>query len=163
MPLPIDFAKLSAQDVLDVAAFIEREAQERYTSFADHLASAGEADAARFFRQMADLEAAHGEQVKRRRGREFGGLPAHLRDVVLWDVEGPALDRDVTHLTLADAIAIALASEARARDFFAGATEFFVDAPTRRVLDDLCRDEIGHIALIEDYRARVAAGSTSRA
>jgi len=156
VPLSIDFAKLSAQDVLDIAAFIEREAQERYDLFADHLASVGEADAARFFRQMAELEAAHGEKATRRRGRDFADLPAHVRNVAEWDVEGPPLDRGVDRLSLGEAIEIALASEARARDFYAAAAEFFVDAPTHRILDDLGRDEIAHIRLLEDYRARVA-------
>jgi hypothetical protein len=36
VPIPIDFSKLTPQDVLEIANLIEHEAQERYEVFADH-------------------------------------------------------------------------------------------------------------------------------
>jgi rubrerythrin len=157
MPLPIDFSKLAPQDILDIAAFIEREAQERYEYFADHLARQGNADAAEFFRLMATLEGAHGAQVGARRTNHFAGLPAHLRNVVEWDVEGPALDRDVTRLSIGAAIEAAITSERRARDFFAEALDHLTDERTRAVLAELHRDEQGHILMLEEQRGRLAA------
>jgi rubrerythrin len=152
--LPIDFSKLAAQDVLDIAAFIEREAQQRYEAFADHLERQGNTDAARFFRDMAILEGSHGQAVTNRREREFDGLPAHLRDVVDWDVEGPEMDHDVSKLSAADGTEMALASERRARDFYAEAIEHLADPAVTAVLADLHRDEIYHIRLLEERSAR---------
>jgi erythrin-vacuolar iron transport family protein len=158
--IAVDFAKLGPGDVLDLAAFIEHEARERYELFADHLEREGEMSAAQFFRHMAELEDAHGEHLARRRERRFAGLPAHLRDAVEWDVEGPPLDRDATRLALARALEIALASERRARDFFAGAMEFLVDEPTRRVLSELRDDEVAHIRMLEEYRDALSASGS---
>lgn len=157
MPVPIDFSKLKPQDILDLAAFIEHEAQQRYEYFADHLGRAGDADAAAFFRLMATLEGAHGAQVGARREQRFAGLPAHLRDTVEWDVEGPPLDRGVTALSVDAALEIAIASEVRARDFFAEAQQHLTDPATRAVLAELHRDELQHIAMLEQHRDRLPA------
>jgi rubrerythrin len=157
MPIPIDFSKLSAQDVLDIAAFIEHEAQERYEVFAAHLETAGDHATAGFFRKMAQLEAAHGAQVEVRRIARFADLPAHVRDVVEWDVEGPTLDRSRSSFTAEEALDAALASEVRARDFFAGALEFIVDTQTAAMLEELHGDEVGHVRMLEEQKARLAS------
>jgi len=155
MPLPIDFSKLAPQDVLDLAAYIEREAQQRYELFAAHLGDSGDLEAARFFLQMAALEGAHGAQLGRRRAHEFDGLPAHLRDVLEWDVEGPPLDRKVAALSLEAALEMALESERRARDFFAEAMEHVTGDGVQRVLAELHEDELAHIRMIEERRAQL--------
>jgi rubrerythrin len=156
MPIPIDFSKLRAQDILDIATFIEHEAQERYEYFADHLERQGDAVSAGFFRMMAALEGAHGAQVGARRTTRFAGLPAHLRDAVEWDVEGPPLDNDVQQLPVEAALEMAIASERRAREFFREALDHLTDTATRDVLAELHRDEVGHIAMLEEQRARLA-------
>lgn len=155
MALPVDFSKLEAQDVLDLAAFIEHEAQQRYEEFAALLGDRGDNDAARFFLQMAALEGAHGAQVTRRRSRDYEGLPSHLRDVVEWDVEGPPLDRKVGALSLEAALEMALESECRARDFFAEAMEHLTDDRVRKVLSELHDDELAHIKMIEERKAQL--------
>jgi rubrerythrin len=156
MPLPIDFSKLAPQDILDMAAHIEREAEQRYEVFAQHLEQHGDREGAEFFATMARIEGAHGEVVAGRREREFVGLPAHLRDVVEWDVEGPPLDRRVRVLSMDEALAMALAAEIRARDFFAGAMEQSADDEVTRVLSELHRDELEHIRMLEVRGARLA-------
>ncbi len=155
MPLPIDWSKLAPQDVLDVAAFIEQEAQERYLLFADHLDRQGESEAARFFRFMAELEGAHGAQVAARRHSNFADLPGHVRDAVEWDVEGPPLDRGIGSLSVAEAFAMALASEERARDFFAEACDHLVDEKARDMLAELYRDEVSHVRMLLEMRAKL--------
>ncbi|MEP0775487.1 MAG: ferritin family protein [Acidobacteriota bacterium] len=155
MPLPIDWSKLTPQDILDIAAFIEQEAQERYLLFADHLDRQGESEAAGFFRLMAELEGVHGAQVSHRRAARFADLPGHIQDAVEWDVEGPALDRNVSTLTIHDAFAMALASEERARDFFAEACDHLVDEKTRDMLAELHRDEVSHVQMLQEMRARL--------
>ncbi len=75
MPIPIDFTKLSPQDVLEIAAFIEHEAMERYETFAAHLEVAGDRGAAAFFLTMAELEGAHGARISARRVARFADLP----------------------------------------------------------------------------------------
>ena len=155
MPLPIDWSKLTPQDVLDIAAFIEHEAQERYLLFADHLDRQGESEAARFFRFMAELEGAHGAQVTERRRSRFADLPGHVRDAVEWDVEGPPLDRGAHSLSVRDAFAMAMASEERARDFFAEACDHLVDERTRKMLAELHRDEVSHVRMLTEMRAKL--------
>ena len=156
MPIPIDFSKLGPGDILDIAAFIEHEAQERYELFAEHLEGEGERDAAAFFRRLAGLEAAHGSELAARRITRFADLPAHVRDAVEWDVEGPPLDRSRRSLSVGEAVAIGIASEERARDFYAEALEHLVDPKVAAVLEELREDEIGHIRLLEEQaRSRV--------
>ncbi len=154
MPIPIDFSKLGPQDVLQVAAFIEHEAQERYELFADQLEANGERDAATFFRRMAELEAAHGGELSARRVTRFADLPAHVRDAAEWDVEGPELDRSRVRLSVADAVAMGIASEERARDFYAEALEHMVDPAVAAVLEELRADEVEHIRLLEEQRGK---------
>jgi len=153
MATPVDFAKLSAADILDLAAFIEHEAQERYESFAEHLAAQGDGEAAAFFRMMAAVESSHATAVAGRRSARFPDPPARLRDVIEWDVEGPPLDRNVSRLSRDAAVALALASEARAYEFFAGAAEHLVGEAAAAVLAELRDDELGHIRMLEDYAA----------
>jgi rubrerythrin len=156
VPIPIDFSKLGPGDILDVASFIEHEAQERYELFAEHLDGNGEREAAAFFRQMARLEAAHGGELSTRRVTRFSDLPPHVRDAVVWDVEGPPLDRSRIHLSVREAVEIGIASEKRARDFYAEALEHLVDPEVSAVLEELRADEVGHIRLLEEQaRSRV--------
>lgn len=155
MPLPIDWSRLAPQDILDIAAFIEHEAQERYLLFADHLDRQGESEAAGFFRLMAELEGVHGAQVTERRKARFADLPGHVRDAVEWDVEGPDLDRGISSLSVRDAFAMALASEERARDFFGEACDHLVDEKTREMLAELHRDEVSHVRMLIEMRAKL--------
>jgi rubrerythrin len=157
MPLPIDWNKLTARDVLDIAAYIEAEAQERYELYADHLDRRGDSEAAGFFRRMAELEGEHGTQVGERRRVRFADQPGRVRDAVEWDVEGPALDRAVEALTAERAFELALISEERARDFFAEASTHLADAATAAVLAELHRDEVGHVRMLHEMRAALLA------
>jgi rubrerythrin len=160
MPLPIDWSKLTARDVLDIAAYIEHEAQQRYEVFAAHLDRAGESEAARFFMHMAELEGAHGAQVIERRRVRFVDLPGSVRDAVEWDVEGPALDRTLASLTIERAFDLALASEERARDFFAEASKHLADQATATVLAELHRDEIAHVLMLHEMRSTLSVPGT---
>lgn len=153
MPIPIDYSKLAPQDVLEIAALIEYEAQERYEVFADHLETSGDHAAASFFLRMAELEGAHGAQLTSRRVTRFSDLPSHIRDVVEWDVEGPSLERSMASLTVAQAIGMALASEVRARDFYGEALEHLTDPAVNAVLAELREDEIDHIRILEARRS----------
>jgi rubrerythrin len=153
VPIPIDFSKLSPQDILDIAAFIEEEARERYETFAAHMEAAGDLGAARFFLKMAELEGSHGAQVTARRQTRFSDLPSHVRNAVEWDVEGPPLDRSRRSFTVAEALDLAVASEVRARDFFAEAAEHLVDPAVAAVLRELHGDEVQHIKMLAERRA----------
>ncbi len=155
MSLPIDWSKLEPQDILDIAAFIEHEAQERYLLFADHLDRQGDSEAASFFRLMAELEGVHGNQVSGRRRSRFADLPGHLRDAVEWDVEGPQLNRETVSLSIREAFALALACEERARDFFAEACDHLVDEKSRELLAELHRDEISHVRMLLEMQTKL--------
>ena len=159
MAIPIDFSKLGPQDILDIAAFIEDEARERYETLASHMEAEGDLGAASFFLKMAELEGAHGARVTARRESRFAGLPAHLRNVVEWDVEGPPLDRSRSSFTLGEALEVAIASEVRARDFFAEAAQHLVDPAVAAVLRKLHADELEHIRLLEQRRALLPASA----
>ena len=63
MGLQVDFSRLDAQDVLDIAIQVEQEAEDNYEQLATWLAADGNDETARFFKKMAGFEAKHREQL----------------------------------------------------------------------------------------------------
>ena len=71
----IDFTRLSVMDALDLAVLIEKEAEERYITFAEMIGSRYEGDAAAFFHTMSGYEAKHGKKLHDRRRSYLRTLP----------------------------------------------------------------------------------------
>jgi len=151
----LDFASLSLQDALDLAILIEEEAQERYEEFQANLQLHHTPDAAEFFASMAVNEARHGAELLSRRRALFGDRPARVSRDMLWDVEAPDFDQPRMFMTARQAMAIALACEVKAHDFFDGALPHLKDAEVRTLFEELRGEEAEHQALVKAVMAKV--------
>jgi len=155
MGMPMDFAKLQPQDVLDIATFVEREAHDRYQELADEMSRRGASDAADFFRAMARRELRHGERLAARRKELFGDAPAHVRDVVFWEIEAIDYRHNLPAITLRQALELALSAEVKAHDYYAGALEYHTDPAVADLFEELRLAEVEHQRLIREELARL--------
>lgn len=155
MPQPIDFAKLSLKDALDLAILIEQEARERYEEFVDQLELHHTAEAAQFFRHMAGNEAKHGEELAERRQARFGDAPRTVTRAMLWDVEAPEYDRARVFMSARHAMEVALDAEIKAHDFFAAALPHVTDPEVKALFEELKEEEVEHRQLVEKHLARL--------
>lgn len=159
----LDFSTLSLQDALDLAILIEDEAKERYEEFAANLTLHHTPDAATFFVTMAGNEAKHGADLLDRRQALFGDAPARVSRDMLWDVEAPGYDQPRMFMTARQAMDVALESEVKAHDFFAGALEFVQDADVRTLFQELRDEETEHQELVKAVMAKLPEDDGSSA
>ncbi len=157
MALEMDFSKLKPQDVLDVAMFAEEEAEEQYGRLAAAMEAGNNGEVAEFFRRMAVREKRHREQVGERRQALYRDAKPNLANRAVWAVEAPYDATIDPAMPIADAFAIALASEQRAHDFYAGALEFLVEPTVADLFEGLRQAEIEHKRMLESERARRSA------
>lgn len=155
MGLDIDFAKLAPQDVLDIATFVEKEAHERYLELADEMERRQAAEAADFFRAMARRELRHGERLAARRQQLYGDAPAHVRDVVFWEIEAIDYRRELDRLSLRQALELALSAEAKAHDYYAQALQFHISTEVAELFEELRLAELEHQRMIREELARL--------
>ncbi len=127
MGLEIDFAKLAPQDVLDIATFVEHEAHERYLELADEMD----------------------------RRELFGDAPAHVRDVVFWEIEAIDYRQNLPAISLRQALELALSAEVKAHDYYAGALEFHTQPAVAELFEELRLAELEHQRLIREELARL--------
>jgi erythrin-vacuolar iron transport family protein len=153
MSKEIDFARLKLQDALDLAILIEEEAEERYEEFAEQMESFFTPEAAKFFRYMSANEAKHGRALKERRKARFGDTPATIDRSLLWDVEAPAYEKARAFITPRRVLEIALDSEVKAHDFFAGAIPHIVDPDVKKLFEELRGEEIEHQEMVKKQLA----------
>ena len=144
MGIPMDFAKLGAQDVLDIAMFVEGEAKERYELLAQHWERERNQTVAAFFHRMAGLEALHAQQIAEQRRAMFGDAPSRYRDSTVWEVESPDEVRARAVASLRSAYELALEAEVRAHDYYAGALEYLTDRKVSELFESLRQAEIQH-------------------
>ncbi len=157
MGVDMDFSKLSAQDVLDLASYAEREAKQSYDQLAGWMQANGNADAAKFFSSMAVLEQRHFDLISGRRRVLFGDTPPTLTDVpiVAWEIEAPDFDEADVTMTLRRALELSLAAEKNAEAYYAGAIEYATDSRVVDLLDEMRRAEVDHQRMIERHLAKV--------
>ncbi len=153
MPVEFDFSKLEAMDVLDLACFIEREAEENYVLLASW-AEKNSPSAAQFFQRMARLEGQHDSQIEDRRRALFGDKPSRYVDSAPWEVEVPDFDSVGTSFTLEQAYALALGAEERAEAYFREAVGYISDPETVSILEGLAEEELEHQRLLRIEMAR---------
>jgi rubrerythrin len=155
MGLAIDFSKLEAQDVLDLAVAAEREARENYEQIATWLEGRGNSEAAEFFKMMADLEQIHCDQIATKRRQLFGDRPSRHRDTAAWEVESPDYDRISMDMSLRAALETALDTEVKAHDYYAGAIEYLTDEGVTALFEELKLAELQHQRMIRRQLARL--------
>ncbi len=157
MPLEMDFSKLKPQDVLDIAMFAEEEAEEQYGRLAVAMDAGRNREVAEFFRAMAGRERRHLEQVRERRQLLYRDAKPNLANRAVWGVEAPYDAKTEPSMPMGQAFAIAMASEQRAHDFYAGALEFLVEPTVAELFEALRLAEIEHKRLLELERAKRSA------
>lgn len=154
MGLEFDFAKLDAMDILDIAVYVEREAENNYEELAVWCRDkAPETEA--FFKKMASWEARHGGQVAERRRALFGDTPVRYTDSGPWQVETPDYDKVAPDMTLEDAFNLAMEAEKNAEQYYAAAVEYLTDEATIAMLNELREAEVQHQRMLQEERTRV--------
>ena len=157
MGVELDFAKLDAMDILDLACFVEQEAKGCYEQLATW-AVKNSPDAAAFFQRMVRLESQHDSQIERRRRALFGDRPSRYTDSAPWEVEVPDFDQVGASFTLEQAYALALGAEERAEAYFRQAIDYLSDPEAVRILEALADEEVEHQRLLRmEMTARNAA------
>ena len=149
MTKEIDFAKLTLMDALDLAILVEEEAEERYLEFADQMEAFFTPAAAQFCRYMAANEQKHGHALRSRRQTRFGDSPASVDRSMLWDVEAPEYEKARAFITPRRVLEIALASEIKAHDYFAGALPHIQDPEVKSLFEELRLEEVEHQNLVK--------------
>lgn len=158
MGLDFDFSMLDAQGVLDLAVYVEEEAEDNYDQLAGWMDAAGNEDAAQFFRRMAVRERRHREQITTRRRELFGDTPPKYSRNIAWEVEAPDYDALGRSPTLTDAFDLAMGAEQRAHDYYAGALEYADDDRVSELLEWLRKAEMEHQRLLDEEKERLIAG-----
>lgn len=155
MGLEIDFSKLDAMDILDIAIYVEREAEANYEELAVWCRSTAP-EAESFFKRMAGWEARHGTQLAERREALYGDAPVRYADTGEWQIETPDFDKVDGEMTLMDALEVAFEAERTAELYYEAAVEYIDDEDTIAMLHDLRESEVQHQQMLktemEKYR-----------
>jgi rubrerythrin len=155
MGLQIDFAHLSAKDVLDLAIAAEAEAKENYEQIATWMKGRGNVEVAEFFTTMADLEQIHCDQITEHRRRLFGDEPPSHRETAAWEVEAPDYDRISMDMSIRAALETALDAEVKAHDYYAGALDYVADPAVTVLFEELRLAELQHQRMIRRQIGRL--------
>lgn len=157
MGLDIDFSKLKPHDVLDLAIFAEREAQDHYELLATMMRTRANEHAAGFFHRMAGLEKVHHDQLVARRNALFPGAVANLADRWFWGIEAPDYSAAAADIGVRDAYEFALESEVRAHDYYAEAKNHLTEPAVNSLFEELRLAEADHQRLLRDEIAKLPA------
>jgi len=156
----IDFSSLTLKDALDLAIFVEEEAQERYEEFVHQMQSHDTHEAGEFFRFMARNEAKHGADLAERRVKLFGAAPRTVERSMLWDVEAPDYDEARMFMTPREALEVALRCEEKAHAFFVAALPRLSEPDVRALFEELRDEEVEHQDLVKQQMAKLPAGDS---
>jgi len=147
----------SRADLLACAHAMEVEAAERYEEFAAQMRQHGNLEIAALFGKLAAIERKHAEALAadlKRGGHALGARPA----LAVPGQEGlETASGDALHylMTPMHALAIALANEQRAFEFFADLAERPLPAELRRLASEFAAEERAHVALVREWLARL--------
>ena len=148
------------EEFMAQALAMEREAVERYTEFADSLEVHNNHEVAALFRTMAGYEAKHAEQIMAEMGWQTDPpVPPHVAHWPGMDVGPETTPFDEVHYLMQPwhALQLALAAEKRAQAFFAVLAKLAVSEPVRRAALELQAEEAAHVALVQEWIAKVPA------
>jgi rubrerythrin len=145
----LDFKQLDLRDALDLAILIEEEAKARYQEFTRTVGGRYAGDAVEVFRRMVVNEEKHRAQLAELRKSLFQEQPRRVTLDMIDDVEAPLPTRGRYSMTAHGALEVAIESEIKAYDFFAGACREATDPKVRRLFQDLRDEEREHRLLLE--------------
>ena len=149
MAVDLDFSKLSAMDVLDLAIYVENEAEDNYEELVSWMKRQGNEEAAAFFKRMAGLEELHRQQISAVRVQLFGEAAPTTTNSHAWEVETPDFDAIAPDVSLVAAYELAIGAETKAHDYYAGALEYATEPRMVKLLEHLRDAELKHKALLE--------------
>ncbi len=156
MTINLDFSKLEAPDILDLAIFAEQEAKEHYEQIEGWMRSAGNTEAADFFHRMAELELSHKQTIEARRQAKYPDAPRHYTETLAWDVEIPDYSTlNVSNMTLAKAFDTAIGAEDKAAEYYNEAIHYVDDDEIIALFRELAQAEVGHRNMLEAERRRL--------
>ena len=142
-------------DFMARAYAMELEAAERYTQFADQLETHNNAEVARVFRKLAEIEALHAKNIlARMRWPGFPSMPVPYAE----DGEGPeTAPFDTVHYLMQPwhALEIALRGELRAQQFFQGIAAAAGNLDVRKMALEMAEEEREHAELIRAWMKKV--------
>lgn len=156
--MPIDFSKLDLRDALDLAILIEEEARERYQEFTKLVGGRYPGDASDVFARMAENEAKHHAELSARRKELFGRQKVRVSRDDLDDAEAPDRGQPRVFMSAHQAMEVALSSEEKAHDFFAGALRHVKDAKVKKLFTELKAEEQKHKRLLQTRLAKLPKG-----
>jgi rubrerythrin len=146
----LDVSSLDLRDALDLAILMEEEARERYTEFTRLVGGRYPGDAADVFRLMASYEQKHGEQLAARRKSLFKDQPSRMKLDMLDDLEAPDRGQPRVFMSARDAMAVAIASEEKAYDFFESALKKVTNADVKALFTELKGEELEHKKMLTE-------------
>jgi rubrerythrin len=157
MTLDIDFSKLDAQDVLDLAILVEQEAEDNYEQLASWMEADGKSEVAAFFAKMAKLEERHRAQITEQRQQLFGDAPARHSSRAVFEVEQPDYDDIGADITLEGAFELAMNAERKAGDYYGSALDYASDPQVIALFENLKKAEQDHMRLLQEQKDRAFA------
>jgi len=151
----------TAPELYAHAIAIEREAAERYSEFARHMADLGNEAVAELFGRLAGFEAEHLDTLLRR--TDGVALPEPAAAGYRWlDAGAPetaARELVFRLMTPRHALEIALAAEKRAQAFFEHVLMTAEDPALRGLAKEMAAEEQEHVRIVEQLLARTPAAS----
>ena len=156
--MAIDFEKLDLRDALDLAILIEVEAKERYEEFTKLVGGRYPGDAGDVFRLMAGYEAKHHAQLLAQRKKLFGRQKVRVSREMIDDIEAPDRGKPRVFMSARQAMEVALESEEKAHDFFAGALKQVKDAKVKKLFTTLKKEEVKHKKLLATRLKKLPPG-----
>jgi rubrerythrin len=158
-PTPAALPALTLEQFMAQALAMERDAVERYTDFADMLATANNPEVATLFRTMAGYEAKHAQQIMAQMGWTAVPQPPDIPYGTPGAEAPEAMPLDQVHYLMQPwhALQLALAAEKRAQAFFALLARMATTDAVRRAALELQAEEAEHVQLVQEWLEKVPA------
>lgn len=145
------------EQLLGIAAAMEREAARRYDRFAESMAAMGEEALANLFRDLAAQERQHEDAIGRWAQREIGkqppvvGPPENAGEILRTEEDETTATETLSPYR---ALNWAVRNEERAFAYYSYVAAYAGDASVRATAEGLAREELEHAALLRKARRR---------
>lgn len=155
----------AVEHFLAAAIRLERDSALRYDELADAITGHGQAEVVAFFRQQALYSRRHLQQAEARIGKRdaWDGVeaetPADPRTFAFPDGDSPeaaALWAADAHLSVDDAMALALDAEEKGRAYYASVATTTNDPEVRALADAFAEEEAEHVRALKEWIIRLA-------
>jgi len=156
MGMDFDFSMLKPMDILDLAIFVEDEAEAHYQQLAGWAVERSDPQVVAFLHKMAGMEALHRQQIQDLRVRKFGDTPPNFTENIAWEVEAPDYDKVQGEMDIRQALELAVEAEVRAHDYYQHAQDYLSDDDSLQLLEGLRKSELEHQRLLGEEIARLS-------